>query len=304
MPQVGWICPRSRAKVGWDHFERECGQAGQLCQHASGRPAFSRFLARFARIKQERDVRHHGLDLTGTGTMRCPRQWFLERMYPWHGDPKLMTAPTRGTALHTVVTGPDGLDPQIWSTEATDPVRHDLRGVLFGVAITALADAWKRDYSEIVDSKFPKDWNVRYRHPVNASPENAVQLNIERLLLDQQPWARAEGYNAATVKLTVMSHDCGSNEGAIEQMAPHMSEQEIAAYHPFDSMLSIADHVALVTQVQQEHAKLQPGDVDGVAKLAASIPLVGEPMFNKKGCDICPVREKCDELVRRYGKPA
>jgi len=305
MPQQGWICPRSRAKVGWDHFDRECGQVGQQCGPAFGgaalRPAYSPFLARYARLKVERDVRHHGLALTGTSTMRCPRAFYIERTEPYWLDPRSVTAPTRGTALHEVMGRT--LDPEVWSTEATDPVRHDLRGTLDGVPISALADAWQRDLSEIVDAKFPKDWSVKFRR-VDASLENTIQLNIERELIAQQPWAADGGFDPATVLLTVWDHAVGATEGPICQPAKHMTVDEIMAARPFDSRLTVRDHIALVTQIQEEHANIEPGDAEARARLAASVPLVGLPMFNGKGCDICGVKAQCDELVRRFGRPA
>lgn len=307
MPQVGWICPRSRVKVGWDHFDRECGRPGEPCGPPAGanavayRPAFSPFLARYARLKAERDVRHQGLDLTATSTMRCPRAFYLERTEAYWSSPTGMTAPTRGTALHEVMGR--ALDPAVWSTEATDPVRHDLRGTLDGVPISALADAWRLDLTEIVDAKFPKDWSVRFRKADAASPENTVQLNIERELVGQQAWAAGAGYDAATVRLTVWDHAVGATEGPVCQPAKHMTVDEIMATRPFDSHLTVRDHVALITQIQGEHAKLEPGDADGRARLAASVPLVGLPMFNGKACDICSVKVQCDELVRRHGRP-
>jgi hypothetical protein len=232
--------------------------------------------------------------------MRCPRAFYIERTEAYHVNPKGLTAPTRGTALHEVMGRT--LDPAEWSTEATDPVRHDLRGEIGGVAISALADAWRNDLTEIIDAKFPKDFSAKFRQDV-ASPENEVQLNIERHLLDQQPWAQEAGYDSSRVMLTIWDHAAFGAEGAITQPARHLSVDELMNVRPFDSKLTVRDHIALVTQIQTEHAKIAPGDGEARARLAASIPLVGQPMFKAKGCDVCNVRSQCDELVRRFGRP-
>ena len=297
MPVVGWICPGSRAKVPFDHFD--------TCEHGPRqRPAYSPFLARLATIKTQGDVRHSTLDLTATGIMDCPRHIYLDRTTKYHVDPARSAPMHRGTALHDVAART--LDPAIWSTEATDPVRHDLRGTIGPFEVSALADAWRLDLTEIGDFKFPLDWAVKFRKK-DGTPklEHAVQLNIERHLMAQQPWAIAAGFDPATVRLTIWDHALGQDEGPLAQTCDHMTVDEILAVRPAGSLMTIADHASLLVDIRTAFEALTPGDVDGQARLAASVPLVGQPMFSRKKCDkYCSLKERCDELVRQFGVPS
>jgi hypothetical protein len=223
MPCRGWKC--NGKKVGFGHFDG-------CVEGLRGRPSASPFFARLAEIKIREDVRHQGLDLTATGVMDCPRRLYLERTHDYWIDPRKMAPMTRGTGLHMVMA--NVLDPEVWSTEANDPVRHALEGTLGGYPVGALVDAWRRDYSEIVDAKFPKDWSIKHR-PKGAlyrkgDPDKVsycVQLNIERLLLGQQPWALAEGYDPEQVKLTIWDHGIGAEEGPLMIECEMMSEEEV-----------------------------------------------------------------------------
>ena len=300
MPVIGWLCPATRAKVSFDHFNE--------CEHGPrSRPAYSPFWARLAARKIVGDVRHSTLDLTATGVMDCPRRIYLDRTFDYHVDPSRAAAMHRGTALHGVMA--ETLDPEVWSTEARDPVRHDLRGTIGGFVISALADVWRRDLSEIVDAKFPKDWSVRFRNKAafygktGSDVAYPIQLNIERHLMAQQVWAMDAGYDPATVKLTVWNHGLGATEGPLALECEHMSVDEILSARAWGSAMTVADHAALLVQVREEDAKLAPGDVEGRERLAAAIPLVGQPMFGGKKCDGCDLKEKCDELVRKFGMP-
>lgn len=295
MPVVGWICPATRARVPFDHFDH--------CNHGPRKAtAYSPFLARLAAEKAAGDVRHSTLDLTATGIMGCPRELYLERTTNYYALP---SAPMhRGTALHSVAAR--YLNPEIWSTEATDPVRHDLRGTIGPFQVSALADAWRRDLSEIGDFKFPTDWQVRYRKK-DGTPklEHAVQLNIERHLMAQQPWAIAEGFDPAQVRLTVWDHALGTDEGPLAQTCNHMTVEEILATRPAGSLMTIADHASLIMQIREQHETIASGDNEAKTRLAASIPLVGQTMYNAKKCDkYCALKTQCDELVRQYGVPA
>lgn len=296
MPVIGWICPVTRARVGFDHFDH--------CDHGPRKgAAYSPFLARLAAEKIAGDIRHSTLTLTATGVMDCPRAIYLDRTTDYHVDPSKSAAMHRGTALHSVMART--LDPAIWSTEATDPVRHDLRGTIGGFEISALADAWRRDLTEIADAKFPKDWSVKFRSKDGkAKIEHAVQLNIERHLMAQQPWAVEAGYDPATVKLTVWDHGIGANEGPLAQTCDHMTVDEIMATRPWGSALMVADQAGLLVQIGEAHREITPGDSEAKERLAASIPLVGQPMFNGNRCAGCAVKERCDELVRKYGVPS
>lgn len=305
MPLVGWICPASRERVGFGHFD--------TCQHGpKKRPAYSPFLARVQELKTVADVRHQTLEMTATGVMDCPRRVYLERTTKYHADPTRLAAPTRGTALHSEMARV--LDPEKWSTEKSDSVAHDLRGTLGGHPVSALVDVLSANLDEIVDAKFPKDWSVRYRPKTAFYGKDgdkvayAVQLNIARLLLAQQAWAQEVGYNPETVKLTIWDHGIGAEEGPLALECEHMSEGEILMARPWGSDTTIADHMAMMAEIRARHEALTPGDAAGQEQLAASIPLVGQTMFRtQKGgskCDFCEVKERCDEIVRKWGRPS
>lgn len=299
MPCVGFICPATRAKVPFNHFDE--------CEHGpKGRPAYSPFLARVAALKEAGDIRHTTLELTGTGVMSCPRAIYLTRTTPYYLNPARAAAMHRGTALHGVAADPArGLDPTIWSTEGTDPVRHDLRGTIGGFPISALADAWRLDLTEIADHKFPKDWSVKYRaKDGSAKPEVTAQLNIERHLMAQQTWAQEAGYDPATVRLTVFDHGIGAEEGPMAQACDHLTEDQILAIRPWGAATTIADHASLLVQIREQHEAITPGDDAAKARLAASIPLIGQPMFKGSMCGSCAVKEQCDSLVRQFGVPS
>lgn len=294
MPIVGWICPIERTAVPFNHFD--------TCTAFHGRPAYSPFLAKLGADKIAGDVRHTGLEITATQVMDCPRKVYIERTQKYHANPAKRAAMDRGTGLHGVQAAT--LDSSVYYTEANDPVRLSIHGTLFGVETSAMADAIKKDLSEIIDSKFPKDWSVRYRSKDGkARTEYAIQLNQMRLLLAQQAWAVNEGYSPNDVKLTIWDHGVGDAEGPMCQHAQHMSEDEMAQTRPYNSHLTVQEHTDILLAVKKEHEKIAPGDTDTQERLAAGIPLVGLPMFNSKKCNTCDVKPQCDALVVKYGVP-
>jgi hypothetical protein len=294
MPVVGWICPIERTKVPFDHFDS--------CVAFHGRPAYSPFLAKLGADKIAGDVRHTGLAITATQVMDCPRKVYIERTQNYHVNPAKRAAMDRGTALHGVQA--TSLDKEVYYTEANDSIRLSVHGTLFGVDTSAMVDAIKKDLSEIIDSKFPKDWSVRYRaKDGKARPEYTVQLNQMRLLLGQQEWAVKEGYDPGNVKLTIWDHGVGDMEGPMCQHAAHMAEGEMAQVRPYNSQLTVQEHTDILAAVKVEHEKIAPGDAATQERLAAGIPLVGLPMFSGKKCNSCDVKPQCDALVVKYGVP-
>jgi hypothetical protein len=235
--------------------------------------------------------------------MDCPRRVYLERTVKYHANPASMCAMHRGTALHGVMA--TTLDPEIWSTEANDPVRHDLRGTIGPYPMSALADAWRQDLTEIADAKFPKDWSVKFRSKDGrAKGEHAVQLNIERILMGQQEWANARAYDPEKVRMVIWDHGVGATEGPAELVCAKMDEGEILATRPWGSTLTIADHADLLLQIGDKHKCIDAADGESRAILAASIPLVGQTMFGGNKCGGCELKGACDALVVKYGIPA
>lgn len=300
MPPVGFRCPLERITVGWDHFEH--------CTALRGRPAFPPWLARMIAERAIGDVRHAARELTATGCMSCPRQNAIARELPMYIDPAESVAAARGTALHE--TAARWLDPAYWYSEGNDPMRLQVHGRLFagiygpdGIAISAQVDAIRRDMREIVDWKFPKDWSVRYRRNLGgkARPEYAVQLNIARLLLAQQDWAIAEGYDPANVMLTIWDHALGDREGPEPLDAPLLTEQEILDTTPYGDYYTVSDIVSATLDAHERLATVEPAAVE---QAIALIPLIGEQMMGGQKCTAyCGVNTVCDRLVRQYGRP-
>ena len=294
MPVVGYICPIERTKVSFDHFDE--------CTAFKGRPAYSPYLAKLGADKILSDVRHSTLDITATQIMDCPRKIYIDRTTEYYVDPRKRAASDRGTGQHTVMG--KILDPAKYYTEENDPIRLSIGGTLFGVPISAKADVIKRDLSEIIDAKFPKDWSVRYRDKLGkVRGEYAIQLNEMRLLLGQQEWAIKDGYDPDNVNLTLWDHGLGDIEGPMCQNAVHMSEDEMANTKPYMSTLTVSQHIEILSEVKRLHEEIKPGDDLAKEQLAAGIPLVGLPMFNGKKCNGCEVKDKCDALVAKYGRP-
>ena len=165
MPLKGFICPIERTEVPFDHFDH--------CTARQGRAAFPPWAGHQMARQSIEDVRHSGIGLTATGIMGCPRQRFLAMTQDYYVDPTWSFAAARGTALHA--TAAKHLDPETWYSEGSDPMRMVLIGRLWkgafeedgdmvtadGVKVSAMVDGIRRDMTEIIDWKFPKDWSVR-----------------------------------------------------------------------------------------------------------------------------------------------
>lgn len=293
MPVVGWICPTSRQKVPFGHFD--------TCRDTyHKRAAYSPFFAKVEEEKIAEDIRHSTLDLTITQTLSCPRSIYLDRTTNYYVDPTKRAAMTRGTILHAAMA--NTLNPDVFVTEGNDTISNDVRGTLFGHPMSALLDIRRRDYSEIIDGKFPKDWSIRYRDKAGrAKTEYAVQLNGQRLLLAQQDYAIREGYDPENVALTIWDHALGDSEGPVALHAPIMTEEQIGNIRPWGSTATVQEHADILAEVKAAHEALTPGDTPGQERLAASIPMLGVEMLG--GCKTCAVKPQCDALVIKYGRP-
>lgn len=301
MPIVGFKCPIERIDVGWDHFEH--------CTACRGRPAFPPWMARMIATKVMSDVRHASSELTATRALGCPRRTLLDIEVPYRVDPMRGVAATRGTALHGVAA--TNMDDAIWYTEATDPMRLQAHGVLFkgafegGVPISAQMDVLKRDLTEIVDWKFPKDWSVKYRRnrAGRASVEQMVQLNFARLLLAQQPWAVEQGYDPENVRMTIWDHAIGDREGPEPMEVDKMDELAILMATPFGEQHTVGD---IITEYLTGRETIAEAKREGapVEQAIATIPLYGEAMMSGAMCTgYCDVAEQCASIVRLYGRP-
>src|SRR5512139_3353351 len=298
MPITKFKCPVERTEVPFDHFE--------TCDKFRGRPAFSPWMATYLAKKIQSDVRHMKLGVSASRCTACPRQTFIEHAYDYAVDPATIAVTVRGTALHEVAA--KSFDTQRWYTEANDPMRMTLEGELFGTKVSALADAIKRDLTEIVDCKFPKDWSVAFRdyRKGRATPEHAIQLNVIRLLLAQQDWARKAGYDPDKVKLTIWDHGIGKASGPEPMVADHMTEAQMLAVMPWVDLRK-AQAGATVQEIVAWHLWAKEAyETDETKRdaIAAGLPLVGRPWFNGDKCSsYCEVNHICERLVRVHGDP-
>lgn len=311
MPQVGFICPIERTEVPFDHFDH--------CTAKGGRSAFPPWAGSQMAAGVLGDVRHSGIAITATGIMGCPRQRFLNMTQDYYVDPTWSFAAARGTALHS--TAARHLNPEVWYSEATDPVRMELIGRLWkgqfeqdgdlvtadGVRVSALTDGIRRDMTEILDWKFPKDWSVRYRNKDGtAKPEHKVQLNEARLLLAQQEWAIKSGYDPDNVMLTLWDHALGATDGPMALSAAHMSDMDML------DMSTGPDSEYQIGEVIEQSIKdyrwwlgeQESKTKEKVEEYAASIPCMGEAKFRGTGCQkYCACRSVSAKLMRKYGRP-
>lgn len=299
MPAIGYFCPVERKNVPFDHFDY-CKAIDPTNPNATSgnRAAFSPWMAWYESQKIIGDTRHASLDLTATRMLGCTRRTFIEVSYDYHVDPRNRESMTRGSALHAAAAR--NRNPDVWITEATDPLRCTLQGKLFGKDVSAVLDCRRRDWTEIVDDKYPNDFSVMFRDKQGgrAKAEHRAQLNIIRLLAGQQDWAIAEGYNPDKVLLTLWDYAKGKASGAKALHAPHMSEEELGDFHPWGGEYSVREIVEWHAWMLAQRAAEVPRE-----EIAAALPLIGEsmPAFMCTGCEVGHI---CADLARKYGKSA
>jgi len=312
MPATHFIHPITGDRVPFDYFDTD--RSGP-----KGRHSCQPWLARFIAEGIANDVRHAGLDLTTTRTMGCPRQTFIEVTYDYGINPRESFAMRRGTAMHAVST-------RYWSPEHFITEHGEgralctLPGQLFGVPISGQVDVMRiepgtKRVTEILDSKFPCDFSVNFRgqRGGEAKVNDEIQLNINRLLLDQQPWAIDAGYDPDNVVLTIDDHSCGGYTRAtpIALWAEHLDEATILntvpangkkpAIHTVAEIIAYHEGARLEYEAAPHEEKVKG---DARAEVAARIPLVGETQWNHSKCDkMCEVRDICNKLVREHGRP-
>jgi hypothetical protein len=301
MPIIGFKCPQHRGQFPFDHFETCDARKHRAQGREESRPAFLPWLARAEALKIQGDVRHATLALTATRTMGCPREDYLKHCFDYYVDPEKRVSATKGTVMHDRMGA--YLDPELWYSETTDPVRMTLAGRLFNRDVSMQADVLHKSLRELIDGKFPNDFQVKWRGSA-AKVEHAVQLNIGRLLLAQQKWAIDEGYDADKIMLTVWDHACGvGKDGPKPLPALHMTEAEMLAAKPFGGTTTIEEILEQRDWMVAQH-KEQADVTEAKEKTAASLPLVGETMMNGKKCtNYCDVADICGHLVRKYGRP-
>jgi hypothetical protein len=321
MPRVGWIHPLTGARVPPGYFEHDVS--------AGGRPAFPAALAAAANAAQgERgDARHGTLELTVTRLLTCPRATFLEVLVPYCVDPRRVAARERGTVMHAALAAHQ---PAHVKTEVV------VRGALFGgYPVSGRVDMVELDAQGRVvglgDIKCPNDESVRYRAKVApgvtdarkmvgaAKLDHALQLNMLRLLVAQQPWGAS--MDAARVPMTVWDYGCLGDEGPVPLAAPVMSEEEMwlakpAVYPPghkyFDR--GVWERVATLGEIVGEHwaALLRYAAVPEALRservvieeqVIAPMKLIGQRgMLGGKMCTrYCDVAGECGAAVRKYG---
>jgi hypothetical protein len=259
-------------------------------------------MARAIAVGAENDVRHAGLDLTATRCSGCPRQTYLETQMEYRIDPSKAAVRVRGTVLHDAAARL--FDPELWYTEETDPVRLTIEGEIGGYRVSMKADAIRRDLGEIVDLKFPMDFSIKWRGKPFAAEKHIPQMNLARLLLAQQDWAVEAGYDPDAVQLTVWDHACGLNDGPVALAVKHVTEGELLEIKPGGGEYTMGQIMEVHQWMIEQHEGRGEDTIETREKVAASLPLIGQRMFNGKKCpQYCDVEPLCSALVGKYGEP-
>lgn len=318
MPLTAFIHPITRQRVEFDAFDADTSRLG--------RPAFPPWMAAFIARKEREDIRHSTPALTVTRCLTCPRETFIETLLSYAADPAERFTMDRGSALHAFAADnwPEG-----YISEATHRGQLTVSGKLFGVPLSAQLDALRVEAGrpvEIIDLKFPSDWSVKWRGRAFADDsaqwtkaigripqptpklDHAVQLNVQRLLLGQQQWALAVGYDADTVDMTLWDHATGSNEGPVAFPIPRIDEAAMLEVRPGGGRYTVAEIVAAHAEALARYEAEKPTTDEARERICASLPLVGAAgMFgdrikpSTKCVQYCAARGVCDRLVRDYG---
>ena len=321
MPVTEFIHPVSRERVPLDFFDRDTSGF-------KGRASWSPWAAKFVRTLIETDIRHAGIDLTATRCLGCPRQVFIESMFDYAVDPRKRYVMDRGTMMHGVAAG--SWPSSYIAEHGAGKGFMTIEGELFGTKVSQLMDAVNQPdaaITEIIDLKFPNDWSTKWRakgpfkddrqqyiDAVGSCSNNwpkldyAAQLNIARLLLAQQGWAKKFGYNKDTVLLTIWDHATnGTNELPIAQEVPHIAEDKLAQIKPGGGEWTVQEIVNVNVAVQEDwnaREATERAKDETKEHVASQIPLVGQQMFNGKKCiQYCDVEPICSRIAREKGLP-
>lgn len=320
MPVTQWIHPVTRDRVDLDHFDRDT--AG-----LKGRSAWPPWAARCVAASIKGDKRHTGtITTTATRCLGCPRETFIQAAFDYAVNPATRFLMDRGTMLHGVAA--EHSPPNYLTEHGEGREQLTLSGELFGTKVSALLDGVRRDdgpVTEIFDHKFPMDWSVRYRgkkFPDErqqyvtavgkcseswAKFDHAMQLNIARLLLAQQPWAVDAGYDPDNVLLTIWDYGIGKNAYPIALEAPHIDEAKMFKARPGGGKFAVEEIVFILGAVQDEWNAIPEAErtEERREEMAAQIPLVGqEGMFGGQKCgSYCDVEGICSRIVRERGMP-
>lgn len=311
MPVVGLIHPVTRKEVSFDYFNSPTAywpENGAVNERPSVAPWV-------AALFKDVDPEHEGYNLTVSGMYSCPRESFIKALYAYYVNPWDSAVRDIGSLGHV---GLQKYMPDTWRKETR------AHGELLGAKVSGKTDAWlphpgdDKKVVEIIDAKFPRHGSAYYRGQQNgvAKAEHAVQLNANRLLLEQN------GLDTNETLLTLWDHALGSSRSPSPPealRAPHMTEEDIAVIHPFGydfktgavvpgtyNVRQIVDlHSAASEEFNSEDPKAIMSMPEERDAIVAKIPLVGERMMGGQKCSIyCDVEPICSRLCREYGKPA
>jgi hypothetical protein len=323
MPRTHWIDPLDdRERVPLDFYDTDT--------RCHGRPAVSPAMIRMILDYEITDERHARLDPTVTRILGCPRETFLERLFPYHEEPKKAWARTRGSHGHA------GLDNR-WPKERY-VTEVELAGTVFGVHLTGRADVIEFDRPsnrfrivDLGDNKFGNDTSVKWRSRPSGQGEykligktktdHALQLNILRLLMEDtvKNWEGWE-YDPNTVRLTIWDYASAGDDGPVPLAAPHYTEQEMLLMKPgvfapgetghkpniyaqaatlYEILVDYCEGVNAYAALP-EGVREQAGAVEGVVSKMRLIGQRGQ-LGGKKCTTYCPVSEVCGMLTRKYG---
>lgn len=228
------------------------------------------------------DTDHANGNVTASRTLACPRAVLIEDFLPCTPSITSFNKMMWGIAIH------EAMEPL-----AQKPPRFT--GKVLGVEMSGEPDELDE---MIVDIKTHGEYSHKKSASGGASPELAVQINIYRILAEQNKYEvkGLAAWHGAMLPETAMF---GPNPIAawVWQEVPRMTEEEIALVQPYGSGYTVRQ---IVKYLHEGASRIRAGE-DPV-KVVRDTPLVGEKMFNGKKCQFyCSVNEECGRVEGRKG---
>lgn len=260
---------------------------------------------RFMKEKEEKDVRHSGVNVTVTAPLGCARQLFLSRALPTNPNPQVMWPMTGGTMLHQflgeIVTNGE------WYSEENYPEKCEFEGVIGEVKMGCKVDLIKRDYSAIWDFKTSfKNADKWVAADRTAKEGHQVQLNLCRELVQQQTGIDMSGCEMAAWVVSATWQKTIAPKLTVQQCldapvgATRYTKGKIWKYG------EVLYHIRKMFEMWEEAAEDYGGDLHEVPlarrqEIARGLPLFGESMYNNRTggnmcTDYCGLAKDCQLL--------
>ena len=244
--------------------------------------------------KDELDVRHSGPNITVTAGIGCPRQWAVSRLKDCFFEPDKAWAMQRGTWCHehasyAMESLVDDNGERLFYSEEADHNKCVFHGEIFGIKMSCLVDAYRRDLSEVWDFKFRSPFGARWIDPEGRADEKDIaQMNMIRLLMEQNT-----GEDLSRMGMTVWV-DAG---GWYKTWCPVVSEEALGDMRLAGAKQTLREHfqqLQSVCDIWDEYCDgaavprgTLPSTVDANEWIRA-LPMEGENMFkNRSGGNAC-----------------